>query len=80
MTDITLQRSAKTKRAGKKPKGVSLRRVTAATGEKVTVRAIDAHSPTFGEEFLYVFTKNVEAARHENKRLFGSPDGVKATS
>lgn len=77
MTDITVQRSEKGKRAGKQPKGVTLRRVTDANGDKVTIRAVDAHSPTFGEDFLYVFTKNVEAARQENKRLFGSADGVK---
>lgn len=63
-------------RAGKRPKGVTVRRVTTPTGEKVTIRAVDAHSPTFGEDFLYVFTKNVEAARRENKELIGSPAGV----
>lgn len=77
MTDLTIQRSHKGRRAGKQPKGVTIRRVTDSNGEKVTIRAVDAHSPTFGAEFLYVFTKNVEAARKENKRLFGSADGVK---
>lgn len=76
MTDITIQRSDKGKRAGKKPKGVTLRRVTAASGEKVTIRAIDANSPTFGEDLLYVFSKNVEAARRENKALLGTPSGT----
>jgi len=78
MTDITIQKSETGRRAGKKPKGVTVRRITATNGEKVTIRAIDANSPTFGEDFLYVFTKNVEAARRENKRIFGSPDGAKA--
>jgi hypothetical protein len=78
MTDITIQKFDKAQRAGKKPKGVTSRRVTNGNGEKVTIRAIDANSPTFGEDFLYVFTKNVEAARRENKRLFGSADGVKS--
>ncbi len=77
MTDITLQKFDRGQRAGKKPKGVTTRRVTTETGDKVTIRAVDANSPTFGEDFLYVFTKNVEAARRENKRLFGSADGVK---
>lgn len=77
MTDITIQRVDKGKRAGKKPKGVTLRRVTAADGEKVTIRAIDANSPTFGEDLLYVFSKNVEAARRENKALLGSPSGAR---
>jgi len=78
MTDLTIQKSTTGQRAGKKPKGVTNRRVTTLTGEKVTIRSIDAHSPTFGADFLYVFTKNVEAARKENKRLFGSADGVPA--
>ena len=77
MTDITILRAGKGKRAGKKPDGVTVRRITASNGEKVTVRAVDANSPTFGEDFLYVFTKNVEAARRENKRLFGSASGIK---
>ncbi len=80
MTDITIQRADKGKRAGKKPKGVTVRRITAANGEKVTIRAIDAHSPTFGEDLLYVFSKNVEAARRENKALLGSPSGAKKRS
>lgn len=80
MTDTTITKSDKARRAGKKPAGVTSRRVTTAAGEKVMIRAIDANSPNFGEDFLYVFTKNVEAARRENKRLFGSADGVKTRS
>ena len=77
MTDITIRRSEKGKRAGKKPKGVTIRRITDANGEKVTVRAIDANNRTFGEDLLYVFSKNVEAARRENKALLGTPSGAK---
>jgi len=76
MTDITITKVTGANRAGKKPKGVTSRRVTAANGEKVTIRAIDANSPTFGEDLLYVFSKNVEAARRENKRVLGSQSGV----
>lgn len=78
MTDITIQRIDGAKRAGRKPKGVTFRRVTDADGRKVTIRAIDANSPTFGDDLLYVFSKNVEAARRENKRLIGTPSGVPA--
>ena len=77
MTQITILRSEKGKRAGRKPAGVTFRRITAANGDKVIVQSIDAYSPTFGEDFLYVFAKNVEAARRENKRLLGSYDGIK---
>lgn len=76
MTDISIQRSSKSSRAGRKPKGVTVRRIIDANGDKVTIRAIDANSPTFGKDFLYVFTKNVEAARKENKAKLGSPSGV----
>ena len=78
MTDITIQRVYGANRPGKKPKGVTLRRVTDADGQKVTIRAIDANSPTFGEDLLYVFSKNVEAARRENKRVIGTASGVPA--
>lgn len=78
MTDITIQRVEGAMRAGKKPKGVTLRRVTDADGRKVAIRAIDANSPTFGQDLLYVFSKNVEAARRENKRVIGTSSGVPA--
>ncbi len=73
MSDVTIVRSDRVKRAGRKPDGVTKRQVTTENGDKVTIRPVDANSPTF----LYVFSKNVEAARKENKRLFGSADGVK---
>lgn len=76
MTEVTIIKDKNAGRAGRKPAGVSIRRVTAVNGEKVTIRAVDANSPQFGKDFLYVFTKNVEAAREENKRLFGSASGV----
>lgn len=76
MTDVQIIKDKNAGRAGKKPAGVSTRRVTTASGEKVTIRAVDANSPQFGKDFLYVFTKNVEAARQENKRLFGSASGA----
>lgn len=76
MSDVVIQRIDKPSRPGKKPKGVTLRRVTGADGQKVTIRAIDANSPNFGEEFLYVFGRNVAAARKENKELLGTLSGV----
>lgn len=76
MTDVQIITDRNAGRAGRKPAGVTTRRVTTPSGEKVTIRAVDANSPEFGKDFLYVFTKNVEAAREENKRLFGSASGV----
>jgi hypothetical protein len=76
MTDITIQRVQGSSRPGKKPKGVTVKRVTTPAGETVTVRSIDANSPTFGEDFLYVFGRNVAAARRRNKEVLGTPSGV----
>jgi hypothetical protein len=78
MSDVTIH--PKAKKAGRKPKGVVVRRVTTASGEKVAVRAVDANSPTFGEDFLYVFTQNVKAARKENKAKLGSLSGRRKAS
>lgn len=76
MTDITVQRVYGANRPGKKPKGVTAKRVKIGEGETVTVRSIDANSPDFGEEFLYVFGRNVAAARRRNKEVLGTPSGV----
>jgi len=77
MTHIELRMFPKAKRAGRKPKGVTVKRLTTHTGEKVTVRAIDANSESFSEDLLYVFSRNVDAARDENKAIIGSRDGVR---
>jgi hypothetical protein len=78
MSDVTIH--PKAKKAGRKPKSVVVRRVTSLSGEKVAVRAVDANSPTFGEDFLYVFTQNVKAARKENKAKLGSLSGRRKAS
>jgi hypothetical protein len=44
----------------------------------VQVYWIDANSKTFTDDLTAVFKKNVAKARRENKRLFGSPDGLPA--
>jgi hypothetical protein len=38
---------------------------------------IDVKSPTFESDLAFVYKRNVAKARSENKKLFGSPDGVK---
>lgn len=78
MSDVTIH--PKAKKAGRKPKGVVVRRVTKPNGEKVAVRAVDANSPTFEEDFLYVFAQNVKAARRENKAKLGTPSGRRKAS
>ena len=59
---------------------MAVAKLTDATGRKVTIRSVDAKSPTFGEDFLYVFPQNVRAARKENKAKLGSLSGVKKAS
>jgi hypothetical protein len=80
MAELKVKKHAKAKKAGKKPRGVVLARLTDSSGRKVTVRSVDANSPTFGEDFLYVFTQNVKAARKENKAKLGSLSGAKKAS
>jgi len=50
--------------------------VRTETGGFVIVHAIDANSPPFANDFLYVFKQNVRKARKENRERFGSADRV----
>lgn len=61
-------------KALRKPPGVVEKRVRQADGRFETIRTVDLASPSFGEDMLYVFTKNVAAARRENKRVTGKAD------
>lgn len=42
--------------------------VRTESGDIVTVRRLDGDSKSFADEFRYVFEKNVEKARRENKK------------
>ena len=77
MPDLKVRKEPKPKRAGKRPKGVTVRTVRDADGGKQRILAVDTNSPTFSEDFLYVFTQNVRRARRANKALLGTPSGVK---
>ncbi len=55
------------------PASIGSKRVATATGVRV-VRTLDANSPTFEDDFSYVFEKNVAKARKENKRVLGVAD------
>jgi hypothetical protein len=39
---------------------------------------LDPHSPTFTDDLTRLFQRNIARARRENKKLFGSPDGLPA--
>ena len=79
MSELKIRKERRAKRSSRRPKGVTVRTVRDAEGGKTRILAIDANSPTFGEDFLYVFTQNVRRARRENKALLGSPSGAKRT-
>ncbi len=57
---------------------VQSRRVRTPSGEFRTQLVVDADSPTFGLDLLYVFRRNVAQARRENKRVIGTASGVPA--
>jgi len=52
-----------------KGSAVSKKSVRTKSGVTVTVRRLDADSETFSDDLRYVFEKNVEKARRENKKL-----------
>jgi hypothetical protein len=53
-----------------KPRKVSVAKegVKSSSGITVTVRRLDADSKTFSDDLRYVFEKNVEKARRDNKK------------
>ncbi len=69
-------RSSAARKRQAKPASVTEKRVRGADGKMTIFRTIDSASPTFGEDFLYIFRKNVAKARRENKRLIGTADGL----
>jgi hypothetical protein len=52
------------------------KRLRTSEGKIERVLSFDTNSATFFDDLTTVFEKNVKRARQENKRLFGSPDGV----
>lgn len=54
---------------------VTKKRVRDAKGKAVDFFVVDGTSPRLGDDLTYVFTKNIERARDENRKLFGSADG-----
>ena len=53
----------------KGPVSVKKSRVRGPDGKLTTIFSIDANSPTFGDDIAYVFKKNVEKARRQNREL-----------
>ena len=77
MAKLEIKTHPKAKRASARPETVAVKSVSAERGGKLRVLSVDANSPSFGDDFLYVFTQNVKRARKENKQRLGSPSGAK---
>ncbi len=65
------------KDTAKQPAQVGEKRVYTSDGRRVKVSTIDANSPSFSADLTELFTRNVAKARRENKKLFGSPNGIR---
>lgn len=50
------------------------RRIVDKDGRYSTVPAVELQSPTFADDLLALFTRNVDRARRENKRILGVRD------
>lgn len=76
MTKIVYVTGPKKKSTAKNHKGVVNKRVRNTDGEIIHISSVDARSNTFGEDFRYVFSKNVAEARRENIAATGRADGL----
>lgn len=78
MTDIVIADLKRSKsRGGKNSGSVREKRMRNSEGKIMRVLSLDANSATFIDDLTTVFEKNVKRARQENKRLFGSADGIR---
>lgn len=75
MADVVVA-DLRRKRTGNKLGSVREKRLRTPDGKSVRVLSLDANSATFIDDLTTVFEKNVAKARNENKKLFGSPDGL----
>lgn len=76
MSGVTVAEIKQPKRQGRKG-SVREKILRDPEGRAVRVLTLDANSPTFLDDLTVVFRRNVAKARRENKRLFGSADGLR---
>lgn len=76
MNDVTIAEIKQPKTQGRKG-SVREKILRDPEGRAVRVLTLDANSPTFTDDLTVVFRRNVAKARRENKRLFGSADGLR---
>ncbi|MDQ0462274.1 hypothetical protein QO010_000022 [Caulobacter ginsengisoli] len=65
-------------KGGRSTVAVTKKRVRDTEGQIKTLRTLDAASATFGDDFQYVFGRNVAKARKDNKRTAGVTDAAVA--
>lgn len=72
---VRKQKNAASSKESGKTKSVVTKRVRDEHGGTRTLRKVDVVSPTFSSDLTYVFSKNVEKARKENRHVMGVSDG-----
>jgi len=76
MTHVVVKSIKRKQSAGRSK--VRTKRLRKSDGKFALVQSLDANDDNFIEALTAVFEKNVKRARRENKRLFGSSDGIRA--
>ncbi len=65
--DLEIRTVAEPKKASRRPKSVIVKTRAAENGGTRKVLALDGASASFSDDFLYVFAKNVKAARKKSR-------------
>lgn len=78
MTEIVETSLSSVRKASTREKGLKIVRkmVRGVDGRFLAFRSLDASGEGLTEALTYVFRKNVERAREENKRKIGSQSGT----
>jgi hypothetical protein len=78
MVNVVIADLKRPKRGARNTGSVREKRMRNTAGKFVRVLSLDANSETFIDDLTTVFERNVAKARRENRRLFGSADGLRA--
>ncbi len=65
--DLEIRTVPEPKKASRRLKSVIVKTRLADAGGKTKVLALDGNSASFSDDFLYVFSANVKAAREKNR-------------
>lgn len=72
-----MPRANVSKLATKRRPAVPTKQVRDSKGNLVKFFMVDGSRATLGDDLTYVFKENIKRAREENRKLFGSVDGVR---